>query len=146
MKALNVVSIALLGLVLSSSSFALDKEQQDALKDTDDLLTNQQRLDAFAKENPDAKNALGDVKKLTGGDPKAMAEVNAISSSVFQDLVKGSGGDEAAVMQKLQEGLKNPAAFMQNLSPEQRARIQKLGAEIDAKNAKGGSHAPASVK
>lgn len=125
----------MLSLALSSGALALDKEQEDALKDTDDLLTNQQRLDAFAKDNPDAKNALGDVSKLTGGDPKAMAEVNAIAASVFKDMAKSTGGSEADIMQKLQQGLKDPAGFMKNLSPEQRARIQKLGAEIDAKNA-----------
>lgn len=135
----------LFALALSLPAHALDKETDDALKDTEDLLTNQQRLDAFAKENPDAKNALGDLDKLTGGDPKTQAEVQAISAAVFRDMVKANNGDDAAVMLKLQEGLKNPGAFLQGLSPEQRAKIKAMAAEIDAKNAKG-ARAPGSVK
>lgn len=138
--------IAAMGFLLTGPAFGMDKESEDALKDTEDLLTNQQRLDAFAKDNPDAKNALADMNKLTGGDPKAQAEVNALSAAVFKDMVKANNGDDAAVMQKLQDGLKNPGVFLESLSPEQRAKLKSLAAEIDEKNAKGGGRAPASVK
>jgi hypothetical protein len=123
-------------LFLSPTAFALDKDDEAALADTQKLLSDQQALDAFAKDNKDAQNALGQVDQLTGGNQAQKAEVNAIASSAFADMIKAENGDNAAVLLKLQQGLKNPAAFLKTLSPENQARLRQLGAEIDKQNAR----------
>lgn len=139
-----------MAITLAAPALALNQDDEDGLKDTKALLQNQQRLDSFGKDNPDAKKALGDMNALTGGDPAKMAEVNAISAAVFEEMVRKDGGDSADIMKKLQDGMKDPAGFMKGLSPEQQARIHKLGAEIDQQNAKidgqQGGRVPASVK
>ncbi len=136
MKPVKALYALLLGTALSGNSYALDQTDEDALKDTQALLHSQQRMEDFAKTNPDAQKALGDVHRLTNGDPAAKAEINSISSAVFEDMVRSNNGDSAALQLKLQQALKDPKAFMQTLSPEQQARIRALASEIDAKNAK----------
>jgi hypothetical protein len=124
-------------IYLFSATFAfsgtLDKNQQAALADTQDLLKNQARLSEFTKGNPDAAGALDKIKQLTNNDPKKQDELKAISSDIFASLTNNTSGNDAAMMGKLQEGLRDPASFMRSLTPAQQARIKAMAAEIDGK-------------
>ncbi|MGZ3693465.1 MAG: hypothetical protein ACXWQO_04690 [Bdellovibrionota bacterium] len=111
----------------------LNATDQAALADTQNLLNNQARLSEFTKGNPNAASALDQIKKLTNNDPKKQAEIKQLSSDIFANMTKASNGNDAAMMTKLQEGLRNPASFMQSLSPEQQAKIKAMAAEIDGK-------------
>lgn len=122
-------------LFCASPAFALDQADEAALKETQALLQNQDRLDAMAKGDPEAGKALERVKTLTNNDPKKAAEINAISSSVFSDMVKSSNGDMVTMQDQLQKALNDPKAFMNGLSPEQQKRIRELASEIDKENA-----------
>lgn len=125
----------ILALALLSShptvSFALDPDDEAALADTQKLLNNQQALEAFAKDNPDAKKALDQASIAVGGDKKKQAEMNSLSADVFKDLVKSSNGDSAAMQEKLQQALKDPGAFLQQLTPEQQKRARDLASEME---------------
>lgn len=123
-----------LTFALSTAQAAeLDAQQKAALADTQNLLNNQARLSEFTKGNPDAANALNQFKQLTGGDPQKQAQLQKLSSDIFTNITKQTGGNDAAIMQKLQEGLRNPASFMQSLTPEQQAQLKAMAAEIDKK-------------
>ena len=117
------------------SAFALDSHDEEALKNTKALLTDEAALKAFTKDNPDAGKALQQIQALTGGNKAQMNEVNNLSSSIFEDMVKANNGDNAAIQAQLQEALKDPAGFLKRLSPEQQARIRNLASELDKKNA-----------
>mgnify|MGYP003342434786 CR=1 FL=1 len=99
---------------------------------------------AFAKDNPDALNALGQVDKLTQGNKAQKTEVNAISSDIFASMVKDQNGDSGAIQAKLREALKDPRGFMNSLTPEQQARIRGLASELEKQNAK--SRSPSEAK
>lgn len=120
-------------LFFSQSALAeLTAEQKAALANTQELLGSQAQLSEFTKGNPKAAGALDEVKRLTNNDPKKQAEINQISSDIFKSMAQKSNGDDNAMMNQLQEGLRNPASFMQSLTPEQQARIKAMAAEIDA--------------
>lgn len=121
--------------LLSQTAFALDKDDEAALRDTQKLLGDQAALKAFTKDNPDAAKALDQTKELTKGNPQQQAELNNISSSIFADMVKNNNGDSAAIQNQLQQALKDPSSFLNSLSPEQQARIRGLASEIDKQNA-----------
>ena len=125
-----------------ASAFALNKHDEQALKDTQRLLSDDAAIQAFAKDNKDAQGALKQVDDLTKGDPKKKAEINEIASRTFANMIKANNGDNAATLEQLQVGLKDPAAFLKTMSPEDQARIKAMAAEIDKQNANRG---PASV-
>lgn len=127
--------LAIFAILHVPSAFALDKDDEDALKDTQKVLTDEEALKAFTKDNKDAAGAVNQVNKLTNGNKAQNAEVNAISSDIFTDMVKSTNGDSAQIQEKLQQALKDPAAFMNSLTPEQQARIRGLASEIDKQNA-----------
>ncbi len=118
-----------------SSANALEGGDQAALNDTQKLLHNQQALDNFTKDNPDAAKTLDQVKQITGGNKQQIGAVNDISSDIFADMVRANPNDSAAIFTKLQQALKDPKGFMNNLTPEQQARIRGLASEIDKKKA-----------
>ncbi|MGZ3700694.1 MAG: hypothetical protein ACXWSD_02865 [Bdellovibrionota bacterium] len=131
-------------LAFSNGAYALDKDDADALADTQKLLHDQDALNAAAKDNKDATGALDQVNQMTAGNTKQKAEVNDISSTVFSDMVKNTNGDPAAMQEKLQQALKDPGAFLKSLPPEQQARIRGLASEMDKQNAQ--PAAPAATK
>ncbi|HEY8280257.1 MAG TPA: hypothetical protein VIH99_11580 [Bdellovibrionota bacterium] len=130
----TIYSLFLVFLV-SMPAFALDKNDEQALKETQNLLSDEKALAEFTKGNPAAANALDQVKIMTGGDATKQAEIKNISSSIFTDMVKANNGDPAAIQSQLQNALKDPQAFMKSLSPEQQKRIRDLASELEKKNA-----------
>ncbi len=131
-----LAKIFLAALFSIPPAFALDANDEQALAETQRLLGDQKALEAFAKENPDAKKALDQAALTTGGDKKKQSEMNAISADVFKDMVKSSNGDSAAMQEKLQQALKDPNAFLQQLSPEQQKRIRELASELEKQQPK----------
>lgn len=118
-----------------SFAFALDQADDDALKDTQKLLGDQKRMEELGKTDAEAGKALNQLKQITGNDPKAQAEMNAIASSVFSDMVHKNNGDTVSMHDQLQKALADPKAFMNGLPPEQQKKIRELASEIDKKNA-----------
>jgi hypothetical protein len=135
-------TLAAAALVLFSlpgtRAFALDKDDEDALADTQKLMSDEQALKAFAKDNKDAQGALDQVDKMTGGNKQQNAEVNGIASDVFANMVKQNNGDSAAIMQQLQDGLKDPEKFMKSMPAADQARIKALEAQMEKNGQKNG--------
>jgi len=127
-------TLGLVFLFSCTAALALDKADEDALKDTQGLLNDQKRLEELGKTDAEAGKALNQVKMLTQSDPKKQAELNAISSSIFANMVKSNNGDTITMQDQLQKALADPKAFMNGLSPEQQKRIRDLASEIDKQN------------
>jgi hypothetical protein len=137
---------ASLFLLFTSTAFALEPGDQEALKDTQRLLADPAALQQFAKDHQDANQAMQQISEITKGNEQQSGELSAISSRVFADIVKESNGDSATMQMKLQMALKDPAAFMRTLSPEQRARIVNLTSELQRNEANKRVPAGISVK
>lgn len=131
------MKILLLIAALSSPNFAQANEEESfdskAIAEAQAILRNPQALKGPAG-NPDEKAALAEIDKLTKGDPKITKEINQLSSDIFTDMAKKSGDNEDVIMKSLLEAQKNPAMFMQSLSPEQRRQLRELAGEIDENN------------
>jgi len=139
MRKIVILPATLSLLALAGPASALDPADEAALLDTQAMLSDQQAMAAFAQGNPEALKALSQMDQLTGGDPRQKQEMSGISSAIFADMMRSSGGDSAAVLGKLQNALKDPQGFMNSLSPEQQKRIRALAAEIEEKNALAGN-------
>jgi hypothetical protein len=144
MRKLTLCTLTVL-LLSATSVLALEKNDEDALKDTQSLLSDQAAMNAFAKDNKDATHALDQVNELTRRNRQQQAEVNDISSSIFSDIVKQNNGDTVAIQAKLQQALKDPKGFMNSLSPEQQARIHSLAGQLDQQNGTGNGAGAGSV-
>lgn len=124
-----------LAMSASTSAFALDQTDRDALKDTQALLGDQKRMEEMGKTDVETGKALNQLKQISGNDAKVQAEVNAVASSVFSDMAHKNNGDSVSIHDQLQKALADPKAFMNGLSPEQQKKIRDLASEIDKKNA-----------
>ncbi|MCB0390699.1 MAG: hypothetical protein KDD58_05395 [Bdellovibrionales bacterium] len=118
-------------------SFAqqMDSASQEALKQTQELLQNQQQRDAYIRQNKDAGQADQNVKNLTGGDAANTQEMYSIAADVMNivaEKAKKPNGevDVEKMNQLMMQYQSNPEAFYREMTPEQRARIKALGKKI----------------
>ena len=125
MDKLFVMGFVLVGTV----TFAQNYNQ--ALKQTQDLLNNKLLREQQLKNNPNYNKAMGKVNAITGGDPIKNEQMMNIASEVFGDLVKGRGGDTEAVKKMLEQGMRDPASFLNSLPAEQRRKIKELADKIE---------------
>ena len=118
----------------NTSAFALDQNDEDALKDTQKLLGDQNRMNELGRTDAEAGKALNQLKSISGNDPKVQAEMNTIASSVFTDMVQNNNGDTVTMHDQLQKALADPKAFMNGLSPEQQktCHLERLIAYVES--------------
>ena len=124
-------------LLSSTASFAqnakpLDANDQKALEQTKAMLNDRKQVEAYTKTNKEAASADQQVNALMGGNSADSAEVYKLSSDIFDKLAQDSGGDPAAMQKILADAMKNPSAFAQKLSPEQRAKLGELAGKAEA--------------
>lgn len=120
-------------IVLIITAFALsvfaedDKEAEyykEAMKQTQGLMLDKNQREQIFKESPDAQRAANKVKELAG-DPKTEEEYYKLATEIF-----GSYKDEASMKKSISEGTRDPAAFYNSLTPEQKAKILELGKKL----------------
>lgn len=131
------LACGIIGFASIASAWAsggLSKQDQEALDQTKALLQNPNALKGTG--NADEKAALAAVENLTKGVPGAEASVQGLSASIFDDVVKKTQGDPAAIQKLLLDAQANPGKFMQSLSPTQQAEIRRIASEIDSKKQK----------
>lgn len=125
-----------LTLSVSHAAFAqssgLDANSQKALDETKAMLNNRSQIDAFTKSNSEAAQADQNVKALMGNNAADTSAVYQLSSDIFETIAKQTNGDPAAMQKLLSEAMKNPAAFAQKLTPEQRAKLSGLAQKAEA--------------
>lgn len=138
MKTLMLIA-GVIGFSLSTSAAFADLDEADAkaLEQTKAMLQDQKKIEAFAATNKDAAQAHQNVKTLLGNNPADTADLYKMSADIFDKMAKDAGGDPAVMQQMLQEALKNPAAFANQLSPEQKAKISELAGKVEARKPTG---------
>lgn len=103
-------------------SFVHAEDFSAAVKDTQNLLENPAR-------RPQDNAAVQKVKQL--GDPRGQSEeIFKLSSQVFEKMAKDLQGDPAAMQKFLDEASRNPAAFAEQFSPEQKQRLKEIGDQL----------------
>ncbi len=131
MKALSLVGLFLI-CVTSTTLFAESSPDDKALKDTQELLRSQSQRDKAIKESPDAANADRAVEQLTG-TAEGKQQVYELASDVMANLVKQTNGDTAKMNQLLEEAKKNPEAFANTFSSDQKQKLRDISQKIPAK-------------
>jgi hypothetical protein len=132
MKTTLLLALLFTANLAQAQSKPLDKDANKAVQDTKAMLNDPSQINAYAKENKEAAQANDNVKALMGGNAADTADVYKLSADIFENLATESGGDPAAMQKMLAEAMRNPAAFAQKLSPEQRARLTELAGKAEA--------------
>ncbi len=120
----------ILGLLLFSTAVhaELDGASQEALEKTTELLVDQSKRQEAIKNDPKAKKA-DDYAASIGGAHKD--EVYALSSKVFEKLVKKYNGDVGKIQEVLTKAMTNPEAFANSeFSPEDLKALRELAGKL----------------
>ena len=128
------LKVALLLTLFLQSALAKDKDldsaSQQGLQKTQKLLRSKSEREQYMEKHPEAKNADKKVDNLTA-NPKLKEQIYGVSSDVFANVVKETGGDSVKLQQLVEEAMKNPEAFYNKLSPEQKAQIRGIADQIE---------------
>jgi hypothetical protein len=117
---------------LSARADELDAASATALEETRALLGNPEARKAATAEDPKAKAADQGLKSLglNGADQES---VYGISSEILEKWVRETGGDPTKLNTRIQDLMRNPAAFEKELTPEQLAKIRRLSEGVTPK-------------
>lgn len=116
-------------IAFAQTSSQQDKATQEALGQTQQLLRDKQQREKALQQNPQAMEQHKRVQQLTGSEKNTDA-VYDISADIMDNLVKDANGDPQKMQELMQQAQKDPAAFYNKLTPEQKARIKALSEQI----------------
>lgn len=111
----------------------LDSASQEALQKTQELLKDPAARRQAIKGDPKGQSADKMVDQISGGGT-AKEDVYGLASDVFAELVKETGGDAKKMEDLLAQFARNPAAFTERWTPEQRARLKALAEKLNPHN------------
>lgn len=132
-KKIGFVSLAILVFGSLAHGGDLDSASQEALEKTKALLGDPNLRKDAVTESKEARQADDQVRKL-GLSPTDQEAVYRLSGSIFESMVKDSGGDAAAMKEKVNGFMRDPASMEKTLKPADREEIRRLGTSIDLKN------------
>jgi uncharacterized protein (DUF2126 family) len=124
-----------LGTFLVAEVQALDSASDEALTQTQQLLTDPSKRAKAIENDTAAKQADQNARSL-GVTQANTEEIYALTADIMATLVKDSDGDPVKLQATVQEALKNPEAFRSKLTPAQIQRIKGLAQRIDAEKTK----------
>lgn len=107
----------------------LDSASKEALEKTQSLLKSKTERQKFIDKDEHAKAADKKIDALTP-NPKIKEKMYNTSSDIFGDLVKQTGGDVTKMNDLLDNAMKNPEGFYNNLSEAQQKQIRDLANQI----------------
>jgi hypothetical protein len=108
----------------------LDRASEQALRDTQNLLKDQKRLEREGLLTPEARQNHEKIKVLMGNEADT-AEAYALAADIFGDLVKESGGNPALMLEMLNQLIAKPEAFANKLSPDQQRKLKELAKKVE---------------
>jgi hypothetical protein len=124
--------LASVGFLTVSICFAEDPsigaDNQEAIKKTQELLKNPSNL----QNNTEAAKLF----EMMGNDASSKQDLGNTAASIFGDLAAKTGGDPEKLKKLLEEAKKNPEAFANQLSSEQKASISEMAKKIEDNNSK----------
>lgn len=104
-----------------------------ALQQTQSLLANPQAVAEYEKTHPDAAKANANVQTLTGGNTQDTASLYKLAADIFENVVKESNGDPAAMSASLAQAMKNPQGFADKLTSQQQTELKSLTQKIESR-------------
>lgn len=122
------ILILFLATSFTIPSFALDEHSQKALDETQQLLRDKKQREKAAGENDQTKKADSYIDEI-GANKDATYD---LSADIFAELVKRANGDPAVMQKLLEEASRDPAAFANSLSADQKAKIKGIAAPMAA--------------
>ncbi len=133
MRSLVASAVCCLALTLNpvhSAADDLDSASTEALGKTQQLLRSQSERQQYIDKNAPAQSANKKVEDLTS-NPKTQDDIYNLSSDIFGDMVKTTGGDTAKQTQMLNDAMKDPEGFYNKLTPEQKAQVRGIANTIE---------------
>jgi len=109
---------------------ALDPTSQEALASVLQMLQDPALRNGLMAGNTQAGKADQQIQSLTGGSAALTQEVYELAGQIFEDLVRGSGGDEKVMSQTLTRAQADPAGFAAMLSPQTLERLRALAVKL----------------
>ncbi len=107
----------------------LDAYSKEATTKTQSLLRDPKQRQSSI-EKGDGKKADDYVSNLTGNNSKNSESIYDLAADVLPLLVNKANGDPAKMKEIVEEYSKNPEAFANGWSPEQRAKLHELSLKL----------------
>lgn len=126
---------AFLRLLIATLVFAslakaeLDPASKSALEQTLKVLNDPAARGKAIQGSPEAAAADKQVQSVGGAENSD--RMYQIAGVIMTELVTKTNGDPAALQALLQKAQKNPAEFLQSLSPAAQKQIKDLGAKLE---------------
>jgi hypothetical protein len=114
----------------------LDPQTAKALEETQKILNDPTARKSAAGKDPQALEVEKQIEAL-GGSPQNAAEIYRIASQVLGNLVTQTGGDPDKMMELLDKAAKNPEAFGNTLTQDQKNEIHTLSQKLPASTGAG---------
>jgi len=124
LRALALALATTLATAGAGSAQSLDAASQDALRAALQMLLDPAARGAALGGSPGAAAADRQAQSLVGA--ANTEELYALAAAVFEDVVRGSGGDVAKIGDALEKGRTDPAGFAALLSPSTLDRLRAL--------------------
>jgi hypothetical protein len=121
------IFVSLLFIGLASQNVAANPDVDAALVNTQDCLR---------KQNCDTANSVAgkaaneQALKAVAGDAVKQQALYALSADILPILVQQSGGDPAKMQAIIMKAQNDPAAFLNSLPADIRAKIQTLSSSV----------------
>lgn len=108
----------------------MDSASQIAVDQTQGLLKSSPDRQKYIDDHASAKTADDKAAEVAGSNENK-AEMYNIASGITRELATSNGGDSRKMEDVLDQGMKDPEAFYNSLSPADRAQIDALSKKIE---------------
>lgn len=99
----------------------------DSINKTQQLLRTKSERDKIIPETSDAQKADGRVKALAP-DEKTQQEYYELAADIMNNYREEK--DEEAMKKSVEQGGRDPSAFLNGLTPEQKAKVKALSEKL----------------
>ncbi len=128
MKRKVLFFLLLLGAGMAVAQTPEDSMFDDSLQKTQNVLQDQAQRDKAISESSDAKKVDEQVKKLAP-DENTRAEFYELAADMLNNYK--SEKDEEKMKKSIQQGMRNPAEYYKQLTPEQKKKVEELSYKIN---------------
>jgi hypothetical protein len=131
----NYALVSVLLLCFAPGLFAqqgLDSASQEALRATLEVMTSPSQRGEVIQSDAKALKANESVTSLMGS-PENSEKLYRLASQIMESLAVKTGGDPDKMMQILDQAQRDPAAFAESFTEEQKASLRQLGSLVEKK-------------
>lgn len=136
MKKSALLAITSFFILTPASSFAQlgqsteDRANEYALKETQKLLRNREKREEVMRNDPHAAQANKGLQNLTGGNADLDQATWELAADLMPLLAEKGENDPKKMTEYLQQMQRNPAAFAEQFSGPQKAKLKALAEKI----------------